>query len=230
MSALQSATAVATLKSGFLDGIAASDLRTILAAARQRHFLAHSVIVNQGEPADHLYLLTSGRARFFYNTQDGRKAILSWLIPGDIFGGAAIVSTLCPYLVSTEALQDCHTFVWDRHTLRNLVMRYPKLWENGFLIAYDYFAWYVADHVALISHTARQRLANVIVCLSETIGKKVAAGYEFDATNEELAGAANVTPFTVSRLLNEWQREHAIVKSRGKITIVSRERLLDCAG
>jgi len=46
--------------------------------------------------------------------------------------------------------------------------------------------------VALISLTARQRLARVLVCLAETIGAKSSDGFEFDATNEELAGAANV--------------------------------------
>ena len=86
-------------------------------------------------------------------------------------------------------------------------------------------AWYVADHVALTSSNARQRLARVLVCLSETIGEKVAEGFEFDATNEELAGAANVTTFTASRLLREWQKDHAVAKRRGKILLRSAERL-----
>src|SRR2546429_8356690 len=81
--------------------------------------------------------------------------------------------------------------VWDRGTLRNLAGYYPRLLENALLIAYDYLAWYVADHVALISHTARQRLASVLVGLARTIGKRVSDGFEFDAKNEELASAAN---------------------------------------
>jgi CRP-like cAMP-binding protein len=39
-------------------------LRVVLAAARERHFAANSVVVNQGHPADHLFLLTKGRADF----------------------------------------------------------------------------------------------------------------------------------------------------------------------
>ncbi len=115
--------------------------------------------------------------------------------------------------------------VWDRATLRNLAVRYPRLLENAMLIAYDYLAWYVADHVALISHTARQRLAGVLVCLAQTIGEKVQGGFQFDVTNEELAGAANVTPFTASRLLSEWQNKGAVLKQRGKVLLRSPERL-----
>lgn len=115
--------------------------------------------------------------------------------------------------------------VWDRVTLRSLASRFPLLLENATLIAHDYLAWYVADHVALIGQTARQRLARVLVCLAQTIGEKVSEGFEFDATNEELASAANVTSFTASRLLSEWQNNGAIVKQRGKVLLCSGDRL-----
>jgi len=219
------AATTAHLKSRFLDGLPPGDLKVVLAAARHRHFLANSVVVNQGHPADHLFLLTRGRARFFFNTREGKKVVLLWLTPGEIFGGSALLSILSPYLVSTETLKDSVMLVWDRATLRKLVVHYPRLLENALLIASDYLAWYLADHVALIGQTARQRLARVLVCLAETIGKRSPEGFEIDATNEELAGAANVTPFTASRLLSEWQGHGAVVKRRGKILLRFPEKL-----
>jgi len=201
-------------------------VKVILAAASRRCFFANSIVINQGYPADHLFLLAEGRARFFFNTHDGRKILLLWLTPGEILGAATLLSTPACYLVSTETLKDSEMLVWDRASIRSLGGRIPKLLENALLIANDYLAWYVAAHVALISHTARQRLAGVLTCLAETIGKKVLDGFEFDATNEELAGAANVTPFTASRLMKEWQNNRAIVKRRGKILLCSPERLI----
>ena len=219
------AAAAAYLKSRFLGGLAPSEVKVVLAAARQRHFLGKCVVVNQGHPADHLFLLTNGRARFFFNTREGKKVALFWLTPGEIFGGSALLSTPSRYLLSTETLKDSSILVWNRTTLRTLGARYPRLLENALLIASDYLAWYLADHVALVSQTARQRLARVLVCLAETIGNKSSDGFEFDATNEELAGAANVTPFTTSRLLSEWQKNRAVVKRRGKILLRSPQRL-----
>jgi CRP-like cAMP-binding protein len=93
------------------------------------------------------------------------------------------------------------------------------------MTASGYLGWYLATHVALISHTPRERLAGLLISLAETIGDKVLGGFEFDATNEELASATNLTPFTVSRLLSEWQRNHIVVKQRGKILLRSPERL-----
>lgn len=220
------ATATPHIRSRFLEGFSPLELNVILTAARRRNFVSHSVVVNQGDRPEHLFLLTKGRARFFVNTQEGKKILLLWVTPGEVFGEAALLSNPAPYLVSTETLKDSSMLVWDRATLRNLAVRYPRLLENAMLIAYDYLAWYVADHVALISHTARQRLAGVLVCLAQTIGEKVPSGFAFDATNEELAGAANVTPFTASRLLSEWQDKGAVIKQRGKVLLRSPERLL----
>ena len=225
-----SASRVAALpsfpKSRFLDGLPARDIEVIRATAKERHYLANSVITNQGSPAEHLFLLTTGRARHFLMTPDGKKTLLFWLTPGEVFGGMAFLSKRKDYLLSTEAVKDSCVAVWDHFTLRNLAERFPKLAENGLLIASDYLAWYIADHVALSCHTARQRLAQVLISLSGVIGQRTPAGVEFDATNEELASAANITPFTASRLLSEWQANRAVAKRRGKIVLRSPERLL----
>lgn len=223
------APAIAALSSGLssrlLEGFAPLDLEVILTGATERRCLATSVITNQGNAADHLFLLTSGRARYFYITKDGQKTLLLWLTPGDILGGAAFLSRPSEYLLSTEAVKDCSFLVWDRATIRNLAAKYPRLLENALFMGSDYLAWYLADHVALVCDTARERLAQVLIQLGGVIGQKTPGGVEFDATNEELASAANITPFTASRLLSAWQTNRAIVKRRGKIVLHSPERL-----
>ena len=74
--------------------------------------------------------------------------------------------------------------------------------------------------------TAGERLAHVLVSLASGIGKKVAGGVELKIRNDELANEANVTPFTASRLLSQWQRRGMLLKSRGKILVRSPELLL----
>ena len=219
------AAVASELKSRFLEGIGPQDLKVILSVARPRQFKANSVVTSQGNPADYLYLLTKGRARYFFTTEDGRKLLLLWLSPGEIFGGSALLPAPSSYLVSTETIKDSHVLVWDRSTIRGLAARCPRLMENALVTATEYLAWYVAAHVALTSHSARKRLGGVVICLAELIGQRVPGGFEFDATNEELANAANITPFTASRLLSEWQRNRAVLKRRGKILLCSPEKL-----
>jgi CRP-like cAMP-binding protein len=213
------------LKSRFLDGLAPLAVDEIVATATPRRLLANSVAISQGQPAGHLFLLTKGRARYFYIAEGGRKLLLHWLVPGEIFGGAALLPEPASYIVGTEIVQDGAVLVWGRSSIRRLAEKYPRLLDNALPIFADYLAIYVASHVALTCHTARQRLAEVLVTLAHAIGHATRNGIELDVTNEELANASNVTIFTASRLLSEWQRRGALAKSRRKLLIRSPERL-----
>jgi CRP/FNR family transcriptional regulator, nitrogen oxide reductase regulator len=209
----------------FFDGLTPTDRKLMLAAATKRRYWAKSVTTNQGHPADHLFLLTSGLARFFFVTDGGRKLLFRWLGPGDLFGGRTILSNPSSYLFSTETVTDSSVLVWDRPTIRGFVERYPRLLENALLTASDYVADQLTSHIGLACHTVRQRAAQVLVTLARTIGQETSGGVELQITNEELANAANITPFTASRLMSKWQRDRALVKGRGKVLLRSPERL-----
>jgi CRP-like cAMP-binding protein len=213
------------LRSQLLDGLNPAHRKTVLSAATQRRFAANSVVTNQGHPADHFFLLTKGHARYFFVTDEGKKLLLRWLGPGDCFGGRTILSSRTSYLVSTEMITDSVVLVWERTTIRNLVEGFPRLLENALLTASDYVTWHLAAHIGLVCYSARQRVAHVLVSLARTIGKEAPGGIILDITNEEIANAANVTPFTTSRLISEWQRSGALVKRRGKVLLRSPERL-----
>ena len=119
------------VKSPFLDGLAPRELDEILAAARECRFLAGTVLASQGTPANSLFLLVSGRARFFVLTPDGHKIVLMWLPVGEVIGGAALQSVPSDYIVSTETVKDCTILVWDRPAIRRLAIRYPRLLDNA---------------------------------------------------------------------------------------------------
>lgn len=199
---------------------------TILAAATSRRVRANTTLLNQGDPADFLFLIMKGAARHFYITPDGKKIVLFWLTHGQIFGGSALLSTPTEYLVGTEVVADSTLLVWHRSRLRPLVEQFPQLLDNSLFVATDYLTWYLAAHLGLICQDARRRLAEIVVSLSNGIGVKCADGIHLEITNEQLANAANVTIFTASRIVSEWQKRGAVRKSRGKIILLSKTRLL----
>jgi CRP-like cAMP-binding protein len=181
------------VKSPFLVGLAQHELNEVLGAARECRFLAGTILASQGTPANSLFLLLSGRARFFLLTPDGHKILLMWLPVGEVIGGAALQSRPSDYIVSTETVKDSTVLVWERPVIRRLAIRYPRLLEN--------------------------------VNLAQGIGRRAPKGVELDVTNEELAQAANVTHFTASRLISQWQRQGVLVKTRGKILLRNPEKL-----
>jgi CRP/FNR family transcriptional regulator, nitrogen oxide reductase regulator len=207
------------------EGLSEQEREAVVAAASPRRFSSNSTVIRQGEPADKLFLLMKGSARFFFITPGGRTVYLLWLRPGEIFGAASLLTTPECFLVSTEVTKDTQVLVWQRDAIRNLALRYPRLVENVLSIASDYLVWYLASHLSLIYHSARKRLAHVLTSLAAGIGRKCADGVCLDITNEQLADTVNITPFTASRLLSEWQRAGIIVKSRGRILLCHPERL-----
>jgi CRP-like cAMP-binding protein len=196
-----------------------------MGAATEQCLKAKSVVQSQGDPADRVWLLTEGTARHFYVTESGQKVILLLLRTGDTFGGRALLSTPSTYLVGTETMKDCTLLMWHGNRIRELCDRFPRIWENAVSIASDYLTWYLSTHLALITQEARERLAEVLLTLSEGIGWKAGDGLELNITNEELANTAHVTLFTVSRVISEWRRNGVLTKARGKIVLSSPERL-----
>jgi CRP-like cAMP-binding protein len=212
-------------KARFFEGLSFSERNTVLQTASSCRYRINSVVVEQGNPADRLFLLLKGAARYSFITAEGRKVNLFWLVPGDIFGGASLLAEPARFLVSAEVTRQSQVLVWERDAIRTLAARYPKLMENGLSIACDYLVWYLATHLSLVCHSARERLAHVLFSLSNGIGQKCANGVSLEITNEQLANTANITLFTVSRLLSEWQRDGSLLKSRGRIVIRRPEQL-----
>src|SRR3979409_2502911 len=129
------------------------------------------------------------------------------------------------YLVGTELLSDSCLLAWPRRTIRAIASQVPGLLDNALSVATDYLTWYVAAHSSLVSHTAEQKLAHVLITLAHGFGRKTSAGTSLELTNDHTANAANVTPFTASRILGSWQRNGALVKTRGKLLLRSPAQL-----
>ena len=216
------------LEPRFFTGLAKNELDLILSSARHRALASSNVVIHEGEAGQRLYLLTSGRARHFVTTSGGRKILLHWLTAGQAFGGVSILANPISYMASTEVLMDSCALVWDRKTIRDFVVRFPKLLDNALSIAVtEHIAWAVAQHVSLSSNDARQRLAHLLISLACGMGKVASEGVVLNVKNEDLASGANVTRFTASRVLNEWQRAGTLRKLRGKVLLRNPQDLMD---
>jgi CRP-like cAMP-binding protein len=110
--------------------------------------------------------------------------------------------------------------------IRQLATTYPRLADNALAIALRALSVHVERHIRLISNSARERVAFVLTRLAVRAGRIDASGVEVDITNEDLASLADVTMFTATRLLSLWERKGILEKSRGRILILSPEKLL----
>jgi CRP-like cAMP-binding protein len=212
-------------KSRLFEGLAPRDVSAVLGLATQQRMSGGAVIFNQGDPAANLYILAQGRARHFYTTPEGQKMLLPWIVPGDVFGVAALLPETTAYLVSTETVIASSLLQWDSALIRGFAERHPRMLGNAFAIAADHMQWALDAHVGLLCHSARERLAQTLVNLAHDIGSNAKDGVELEVTNEDLADAASVTRFTASRLMSEWHRRGIVTKCRGKVLLRCPEKL-----
>lgn len=211
---------------GLCRGLTEEQSRTVFTAARRHKYEAHQVIFRTEEPASHLYLLQTGQVHFYRVAADGRQILFRRLEPGDVFGLGALMGEAVDYIGTAEALTSCDVLIWDRACIRRLAMRYPLVTENALRIVLHYVGLFAKRHMALVTDTAADRLAYTLTQLACRTGHLLSGGLEINVKNEDLASLADVSVFTASRLLKNWERKGALQKNRGRVLIRCPEKLL----
>ena len=207
-------------------GFSKDEVNVIVSAATEKTVDAGQVIFEADDSARQLFLLRKGIVKFDRVTSKGKEILFGLLIPGDAFGLGTLLARQYKYLGTAEPIEDCELLVWDRVLIHRLASTYPRITENTLSIALHYIALLASRHVNIMESTAEERLALTLSALGVRSGHMGSHGVEISLKNEHLAALADVSPFTASRVLNDWARQKVIEKSRGKILIRNPERLL----
>jgi CRP/FNR family transcriptional regulator, nitrogen oxide reductase regulator len=210
----------------FFEAINKDAAAGILLQARSQRFDLGCTIISGGDLATHLFLVSSGKIKYYRLTKSGEEVLLQWLTPGDVFGLGTLLKSPPAYVGSAEALSDCDVVVWKHETIRKLTREYPQLSENALRIVLHYLKNYADRHVGLVTKSAEQRLAAALLNLGHGTGTVRSTGVEVHATNAQLAALSDVSHFTASRLLNVWQKKGMVRKHRGRVLIRAPESLL----
>lgn len=72
-------------------GLSPAQLDTLRAQFVEIDYYAGTVIFDQGEPADYLYLVTKGEVVIVFKPEDGGKIPIAHLHPGEVLGWSAAV-------------------------------------------------------------------------------------------------------------------------------------------
>jgi CRP-like cAMP-binding protein len=207
-------------------GIEPDGRRSILAKSLRRTLQPRQVLFRTGEQADRLFLLRKGRVRFGRLSSTGRDVVMGILGSGDVFGLGSLLAPRMEYIGTAESLERGEALVWSRDVIQRLAEEHPQLAGNVLHIAILYAVQFAERHERLLSRTAEQRLAHALMRLGSRTGTPSASGIEVRINNEQLASLADVSPFTASRLLKDWERNGTVNKARGSVRIITPEKLL----
>jgi len=216
----------AVLHSNFLADIGRKDIDKILASARVKRVKAKQAIVTRGEHAQYLFILLSGRVRYYKITRHGDEVVFRWLFPGDAFGLGSLLKRPTPYMGTGEALRDGEVLVWSHTKIRALAALHPQLSENALKVVLQYLRDYAKRHIRLVTKSAEERLADVLLIFGHQQGRVGGGQVELEVTNEQLSALADVSIFTTSRIMSKWAHKGFISKERGRVFIRVPEALV----
>lgn len=202
------------------EGISFSERAHVLEYARQHSLSTGEFLFMQGDPAETLYILLSGKIKLTQVTPDGQQVILRYAAPGEVFALIAVLSG-ASYPVSAEVAETSQVLAWHKPDMQQLMLEIPTLSQNAIRILATRVIEFQDRIRELATERVERRIARTLLRLARQAGRKVDEGVLIDIplSRQDLAQLAGTTLFTVSRTLSRWEEKGLIVTGREKVII-----------
>jgi len=105
-------------------GLARHELRALSAHATIQTFPKNTVIVNEGEQADSIFIIRSGRVKVFLRNEHGREVVLNFHGPGEYFG--EMVLDEGPRSASVVTLETSKFFIISKRDFTRFLSAHPN--------------------------------------------------------------------------------------------------------
>jgi CRP/FNR family transcriptional regulator len=194
----------------------------IVDRCQSKSFPAGQFVFIEGDLCQQLYLLESGRVKFFRTSPEGREQILKvFERPGDTF---CISSAFCTgrYIVSASAVTNTRLRLLELDTVNRLAQEHPSIALKLVATAGEHMTHLVALAEDLSLKSATARLAKYLCDLA--VGDRVDHGKEIRISRdrlpeEELASRLGTVRVHISRSLVNLVQAGAIDLTRAFVRV-----------
>lgn len=173
---------------------------------------AGAPLIREGDPARHVFNITSGSVRVYKLLADGRRQITGFLFAGDFLG----LATGETYVFSAEAIEPTTACRFGKADYRALIRETPAL-EAALLDRTNHELAAAQNQMLLLGRKrAAERLATFLLDLPALDPARVTAAGQvrLPMTRSEIADYLGLTIETVSRVLTR-------LKTSGVISLIS---------
>lgn len=184
----------------------------------------------QGQPAEHFFVLLHGRLKVVQITPDGEQIIVRHVNPGDIFGMARAMRR-SHYPASTVAVQESLALSWPATSWDALMSKSPQFATEAIQTVGDRLQDAHSRIRELSTEEVEQRVARALLRLIDESGTPTPEGIQinFPITRQEIAELTGTTLHTVSRLLSGWKTQGIVTSGRRRITVCAPDELIRLA-
>ena len=184
------------------------DWETLLAGAfRGKTTVEHGAgrsIFRQGDPADSVFYLRSGKVKLAVTSNEGKEAIVAMLDSGEFFGEGCLAGQ--PLRMSTAtAMMDCSLDRIDRYLMAHMLHEKHDLSELFVTHLLSRNIRYEEDLVDQLFNSSEKRLARILLLLAH-FGKESRSEIVLPKISQEnLAQMVGTTRSRVSHFMNKFR-------------------------
>jgi CRP/FNR family cyclic AMP-dependent transcriptional regulator len=207
-----------------LRGLREEQVAEVLAEGRRRRFAKREVVWHEGDRAEAIHMIRSGRIAIRLLTSIGDVATVSVMGPGQVAGLVEVHKTNPYHGASALALEPTETVAIRVEALSRARRRFPSVDDAIVRFLADRTIELAVQVVEARFVPADSRVLKRLVALCEVYGSHDGE-VVIPLTQEDLAGVAGVARPTVNRVLREEERRGTIRLSRGKIIVADMAQL-----
>jgi CRP/FNR family transcriptional regulator, cyclic AMP receptor protein len=216
---------------GFLGQLTEAEREDLGTRGVRRRFNRASFLMGEGQTADHVVIVLSGRVKVSSFTSDGREIVLAVRGPGDLLGELSALDG-GPRSASVTALEPVEALVVPSDRFEDFLQDHARL----AVLLLQTMSRRLRDadrkRIEFGAFDAASRVAKRLVELIERYGEECDDGVRINLalTQEDLAGWTASSREAVSKALKQFRDQGWIRTSRRRIVVVDpralRERSL----
>lgn len=216
--------------SAIFASLPSKDLDALAAAAREDPYRPRDFVFMEGDRADWLCVVKTGRVKIVKHSRTGKDVVLELLGPGEVFGGVAVIERR-PYPAAAQAMEPSVIVKLPAAAVIALSDRHPGvIREMALMIGRRLRAAH--DSVRSLSvDPVEVRLAAQLLRLAEREGtpRKTGLALPFHLTRQSLADMTGTTVETTIRVVSRWLRDEIVADDDGRLVLRDVGALRDLA-
>lgn len=184
-------------------------------------------LFQEGQDAEELYLIISGKIQISKIAMDGRELTLRICGENDICGELTLFSHAPKYLLNAVVIEEGEVAIIKKKVLEE------EMFKNSAL-AYEFMKW-MSDHFRktqtkfrdLVLNGKKGALYSTLIRMTNSYGvdKKDGILIDLPLTNQKLGDFCGTSRESTNKFLNELKKEGVISLNKGKITVHNLEYL-----
>jgi len=207
------------------------ELQLIVKNSINRKIEENEFFFFQGDPAQYLYVLTSGQVKLMQSSPNGQQVNLRTIHPWQMFGALGAVRKEATYPATAQAMEDSSALAIESEFLHKMLETSPHISFDMMTLMTSYIQEMQARYRELATERVEQRVANALIRLAGQSGVRAEkeAAIILSFSRQDVAEMTGTTLYTVSRLLSEWERKGIIETGRERIKILKPHGLVRIA-